>query len=642
MDSKKCEFHWCRYLLSVYSWMLVLAVFFLIPTVYPYSHTVDAFYPKNYTTEWNLDDDPVVFIQFSDIHVNHVVEKNNQKFEKAREWSQVVKPTWTVITGDLCDDFPYQEVPKYGFQQEEDWKIYNKQVENYTRNVNFFDIAGNHDEFGVYAFDSDHHYFMKGRNLTQNQFHVSKLTQDYYNGRKLHMVKLSPYKWPSGHPCFVFWPREDKHFLDLVEEQLEDVGENDTVIFFCHYPVNLWESGKSSKGHTIKDLVATPNSPRYFISGHLHPRHTFFQHHGNGFEAVGEALKATNRFGVFTFDHDRFVYTTVENKNPEYYFVTAPVPDEFLTPNTPFAETNGYIRVRALTTEEPKITVSGAVNGDMQCRPVNNPSEIGYVCSLYYELQPGKHTIHFNGTMPEREVSFRLAVSSDKFTEAQYENSHWKHYIWIMAVLWIVLAFIVAPVPSPEFVNKHEMFLNGEVDKASWLVTILGSIFLFQARIKKAPFWFRIVLIVAVLYPLCLPTTMIEIDGHEGFIFTYGYVCGGKYLYALWGQIHTLIYLGVTVLPVLIATQSSVLSKPFRFVFLFDVGLCLFLIAADIYVICRNICESAGFLRAFLSPIFVFWPIILWVCVAVNYFRGRKDSDNSTYTSGAPLLDQQD
>ena len=620
--------------------MLIVGVFMLIPVIYPYSHTVNSFMPKNYTTEWNLEDDPVMFIQFSDIHLNHVVEENNEKFVQAREWSQKIKPTWTVITGDLADDFPYRNVPKYGFQQPKDWEIYNKQIENYTKDVNFFDITGNHDEFGVYSFESDHHYFMKGRNLTFDQFYVSKLTQNYYNDRTLHMVKLAPYKWPSAHPCFVFWPREDKHFLDLVESQLEDVKENDTVIFFCHYPLNLWESGKSSKGNTMKSLVSSPESPRYFISGHLHPRTTYFQHHGNGFEAVAPALKETNNFGLFSLDHDRFVYTTVDNTNPELFYVTSPVPDEFLTPNTPFSETTGYIRVRAFTEQEPSISISGDVNGNMTCRPANGPNSVGFTCSYPYQLEKGHHTITFGGSMPMRTINFRLGIESDKFTEKQYANSHWKYYIWIMAILWIILAYVVVPMPSPDFVRKHEMFLIGQLKSYSWLTTIFGSLFLFKSRIMRAPKWFKIVLVVAVLYPLCLPTTFIEIDGHVGIIFTYGFVCGGKYLYALWGQIHTLIYLGVVILPVLIATQSAMFSDPFRPVFIFDIFICLFLLAANIFVLFRNICESAGFLRAFLSPIFVFWPIALWICVAVIRFNTKQQTQISAFTSAQPLLEQ--
>jgi hypothetical protein len=434
----------------------------------------------------------------------------------------------------------------------------------------------------------------------------------------------------------VYWPREDQHFLDLVEKSLEDVAEDDTVIFFCHYPLNLFEDTKSSKGNSMKDLVHKPTSPRYFISGHLHPKEAYFQHQGNGFEAIAPAMKETDNFGVFSLDHDRFVYQTVSNNNYEKFFITAPVPNDQLTPNTPFYEKTGYIRVRALTDEQPTISVSGDVTGDMECRPVNNPEETGYVCSLQYTVENGKHTIEFHGDMEGRKLDFITGVRSDNVNEIQYESSHWHHYIAILVVVWVLLAFIAIPLPiHPPFVDEHEMFLVGQMNEGSWLTTFLGSLLLFKARVNKAPKWFKIVLIVAVLYPLCLPTSFIEIEGRPGIIFTYGFVCGGKYLYALWGQIHTLIYLGVTVFPVMLATCSIFAGQSFNSVFIVDAVICCIMFIADIYVICRNICESNGFLCAALAPCFVFWPIILWICIIIIRFNKPK---SNTLFSSMPLL----
>ena len=622
----RTDFHQIRYLLSTYIWVAVLAIFLVIPVAYPYKNKMKGFEPKNIQTNWDLETDPITFAHLSDIHINHVVPSNNEKFEIAKNWTQKVKPTWTVITGDLCDDFPMQQFPKYGYQQPEDWVIYNKMIENYSVDESFIEVAGNHDEFGVFEYDSDNHNFLKGRKkMTEDEFKVSKLVRDYYNGTKLHMIKLAPFLWPSAHPCFVFWPKEDKHFLDLVEKSLEDVGEKDTVIFFCHYPLNLFEDGKSSKVNSMKDLVSKPGSQRYFLSGHLHPSNAYFQHQGNGFEAVAPALKVKGKFGFFTLDHGRFVYQTISNKNLKEYYVTSPVPDNLLTPNTPFSENKGYIRVRALTAKMPNISISGDVTGQMNCRNVNSVNETGYVCSYPYDLANGKYSISFDGDMKGEKLSFRIGVKSDDINELEYSTSHWHHYIAIMIVFWIFVAFIVIPFPMKfQFIEDHEDFLVGNSAEGSWLTTTLGSLLLFKARVNSLPLWFKIVLIVAAFYPLCLPTTFIEIDGHAGFIFTYGYVCGGKYLYALWGQIHTMIYLFVTVYPVMLAAQSSLFSKPFKPVFIVDIVACVCLIGVDIYIIIRNICESAGFTRAWLSPLFVIIPIILWICVVVLRFLPQK------------------
>jgi predicted MPP superfamily phosphohydrolase len=620
------RFHKLRYFISTYFWVAFIGAFLIIPVVYTYRNKMDGFMPKAIKTNWSLQTDPLLFVHFSDIHINHVVPENNEKFERAKNWALAVKPTWTVITGDLCDDFPGKKFPKYGYQQPKDWEIYNDLIKNFEKDVSFFDVAGNHDEFGVFEFDSDNHNFIKGRNITVDEFHVSKHVSNYHNGRKVHMIKLAPFKWPSAHPCFVFWPREDKHFLDLVEKSLEDVSEDDTVIFFCHYPLNLFENTKSSKGNTMKDLVHEPNSPRFFISGHLHPKKAYFQHQGKGFEAIAPALKATDNFGVFTLDHDRFVYQTVSNKDYEKFYITAPVPDEQLTPNTPFHEKLGYIRVRALTDTAPNISVSGAVEGDMECRKVNSEKETGYVCSLPYMVQNGKHSIAFHGDMEGRKLDFTIGIKSDDINEIEYDSSHWHFYYVILAIIWVLLVFCAIPFPiHPSFVDEHEMFLVGHMNEGSWWTTFFASFLLFKARVNKAPTWFKIVILIAVLYPICLPTSFIEIEGHQGFIFTYGYVCGGKYLYALWGQIHTLIYLGVTIYPVMIATCSLFVSKSFSPVFIVDAVICCFLFLLNIHVIIRNICESNGFIRAATAPCFVIIPIILWACVIYLLVKKLKE-----------------
>ena len=75
--------------------------------------------------------------------------------------------------------------------------------------------------------------------ISYDDFSVSKRVMKL-SSSSLHFIYLNPYIYPSAHPPFVFWPRIDTHFLDLVEKQLEDVKDNDEVVFFCHYPLNLY------------------------------------------------------------------------------------------------------------------------------------------------------------------------------------------------------------------------------------------------------------------------------------------------------------------------------------------------------------------------------------------------------------------
>lgn len=595
----------------------------VIPIIIPYSRKVKAITPIPKITNWNLSEDPVMFAHLTDIHINHVVPGHLDNFNSARDWIEDIQPEFFVITGDLCDNFPGTKFPKYGHQQPEDHELYNKSISNLTVK-NFIDIPGNHDEFGVFGYDTPAHNFIKGRNLTKSEFLVSKNVYTYQN-QKIHIVKINAFHWPSAHPPFVFFPIYNRQLLDQIEQELIDVKEEDVVIFLSHYPVNLFDDVTSSSGRTLPQIVKTSNFSQYFISGHLHPQKSFVQHQGDNLEVVGADLAYDNNFGMFSLDHNRFVYTDIENKEKKSIFVTSPVPTNQISGHTPFSELDSYIRIRAFQDKEPNITVSGDVSGKMECRKSN--SKKGFVCSLHFTFdKPGVKHIKFDGDYTE-ELEFVVNQTIASRREKDYENSHWKYWIFDMALIWILLTFIVIPTPLPKSIDDHEDWVNGVSSESHYLYSFIFSLLIFKHRFSHVNLPLRIFFIVLAVYPIFMPTTFIEIDGHVGIIWTYGFVCGGDAVRTLWGQIYTLLFNLLVIMPGTYLASSLAINNPFvLFPFLVDMIFVIICIGIHIKVLIRNLSESAGILRMVLSPAFVFIPIASYVWIIVDKFMSKRAS----------------
>jgi hypothetical protein len=133
-----------------------------------------------------------------------------------------------------------------------------------------------------------------------------------------------------------------------------------------------------------------------------------------------------------------------------------------------------------------------------------------------------------------------------------------------------------------------------------------------RQRLQALPGWFRLVLIAACLAPLCLPLSLISIEGHAGFNIWYGYLAGGQLFYDVWGQIFVLVYEGAIVLPALLFASAMAAKEEWDLVFTFDALFAAGAWAGAFWYQLHAIGESAGEFFAFCSPLFLFAPIMLY------------------------------
>ncbi|EAY06178.1 hypothetical protein TVAG_098890 [Trichomonas vaginalis G3] len=440
-----------------------------------------------------------------------------------------------ILTGDLVDDFPYNDYPKYGSQQPKDWEIYRNITSGIDKDV-WFEIAGNHDEFGVFSFDSDGHNFRKSikTNLSDiSQFHLQERIVPTNGGYNIHIIGVNPFVYPSAHPPFVYWPRPSRETMDKLEEIIEKVPEGDEVIVMDHYPLKLFPPHKrTSSGKNFQELMTT-GKVHYFLSGHLHPAKPKLMHFPNLLEVVAVDSKSHNYIGCFTYDNHRFVYHQVNITRPPYAYVTNPVPTSQLTNHQIFNEVGTPVRVLSMHSKMPKITVSGDLNGEMTCKKLNSGH---FLCELENNLKQGQYSISLNGSITKT-VNFTIGEKSDWYLEAEYKDVNNERYIFQTILLFIVILFFIFPLPKSKFAEEFLDILNGvqtEISTTKLIIIILfGWILSIRFRIQKLSFWIKGLLLVALLWPLVLPAIFLEIEGHKGFIWMWGYECGGKFYYAI-------------------------------------------------------------------------------------------------------------
>jgi len=610
MNKSRNRFRWFPYLLSQYLWLVIVASAGYLFISKQYTRVTGSFSSRN-VSAINASEDPLIFVHLTDVHVNHVVGENAENFKKAISYINKIMPDITFVTGDLVDNFPYKDFPKYGSQQIEDWKIYWSMISNFSRDQ-FVDIPGNHDEFGLFEFLSSSHHYINGKNISYDDFSVSKRVMKL-SSSSLHFIYLNPYIYPSAHPPFVFWPRIDTHFLDLVEKQLENVKDNDEVVFFCHYPLNLYFNfAKSSNKRSINDIIGNGKFGYYYLSGHLHPKRYVIQHHEKSLEIVGSDLKEHHKFGVFSFDNGRFVYHSVNATKPGKFFITNPIPTDQLTPRQMFGSKDSVLRVRAYTNSSPNITVSGSIDGKLDCRPAKTT---GFVCSLPYHVEENEARVSFHGDMENNEINFITTIQSKQYIETLYDSSVIWPYSFVMIIVWILVMYIVIPTPAPKFMLHYDLWISGQITDHHWWQSILFGFIFVKHRISKLPMWIRIVLLSLAIWPVFLPIVFIEIEGHIGYIFSYGYINGGKIIYALWGQVHMLLYLLIVLIPAILVASGLSISNPFKYAVIFDIFVYLASFLGLKMFIKRYLFEATGFTCAPLSPCFVFFPVSLLISI---------------------------
>lgn len=606
------------YFITQYSWILVVFCLYLLPQYFCFPYYQNTITPSDYTTNWNLSADPIVFAHLSDIHLGAKSPKTViPQFEQAKDWIlTVMKPKSFIITGDTVHNLP--EI--YARQSEDEIGIYRQEIRDIT-DMEFIDMAGNHDEFAVLDFYSKNHLFVQGKNLTYEQFMVSRRNYTY-NNKKYYFIVLNPYKYPSPHANYIYYPNYDRKFMDLLEKAYEGITKDDILLVFCHYPLCFFdEKIKSSKGHSIYDLVRDSDFPTYFISGHEHPEKPYIIHHKKNLEIIGVDLRRNNCFGSISFDHNRFVYSHFNNTEPNNFIVTSPVPYNLITKNNPFNEQNSYIRVRSYSVNPPNITVTGNVSTKLNCRKANDDN--GFVCSAPYNLPKGMHTIQFSGDF-SYELKFNVN-SKHKFSEIPPEDAVYKHYIYQFIILYISILIMIIPFAIPKKAKDLEELITKGTHSPNYFACIIYAPFIFKARFKNLSWKPKLMYFIATAWVLFMPISFTDIDGHLGIIWLYGTVIDGKFAYDVWSQYFGMRYVQYVLIPFILAMTSVSVNVEFCGpTSIIDFAIIFYIMKLEVDLTLYSVLSSSGFRWTMFSFCFVIMPMIFSIILLMMKFKSKS------------------
>ncbi|OHT13693.1 hypothetical protein TRFO_16131 [Tritrichomonas foetus] len=403
-------------------------------------------YPRQgINPKWDNTTNPFVFTHDSDVHINSYTSGSRDAFARILELVKQYDPEFHLITGDLSDDFSGLTWPKYADQDEIAWRGYRDTINSIKdRKYQIIDMPGNHDMWGVSFIDSERFYLLDysqtfTRNTTQtlSSFWVRVIQTEHHP-----IIILKPFNFPAAHCCFLYWAEPSQYLLDLIEET---IWANPHCIVTSHFPPDMWRQRKSSYGHTIREIVSHENVD-YILTGHSHPSHPVYRHHGDGvLEVIGVGGMNHSRFGLVTEDNGRIVYHEIDAKSPQKFFVTHPVPITQTNTRLDFSDYTGT-EIRVLSTES-NATIH--VNGKEMTfqRRISENGLYLYSSPLTVTVE-GENTLIFSGDY-NGNITFHYKRTA-KYQEKEIESPH-PSEVTYRALPFIVLLTIYVFFPFNVF-----------------------------------------------------------------------------------------------------------------------------------------------------------------------------------------------
>ncbi|XP_065874546.1 putative metallophosphoesterase At3g03305 [Euphorbia lathyris] len=217
-------------------------------------------------------------VQLSDLHFSVHHPDRALDFKKIiAPTLQMINPSLVLITGDLTDGKSEDLLTMK--QNEDEWLEYENVMKDVVRRSGldkeiFYDLRGNHDNFGVPAVGGTYDFFSRhsingqlGRRDNINSVTVE--TQDHkhlFVG--LDTTASVGLRGPTnlfGHPTDNLFAQMDSHL-----SQWDHLSNKPlTKILFGHFPLSF--SASSHSGKNLKDVFLNHSASTY-LCGHLHSR----------------------------------------------------------------------------------------------------------------------------------------------------------------------------------------------------------------------------------------------------------------------------------------------------------------------------------------------------------------------------------
>ncbi|OHS97850.1 Ser/Thr protein phosphatase [Tritrichomonas foetus] len=654
---------------SQYFWIVIVFLFMIIGVIIPPYQTVSPIKSQNRessnsrisssgeindngfqtSSNFSMPKSPTIFLHLTDTHLNYYHQYRADNIRNAFEYAKDKMIKRIIISGDLVDN--KKNSLSYGAQNPFDFPHYNKVISEFdTEHV--FDIAGNHDEYGLSSFNSKNHHALRySRFFTKNnitdikQFWASRTSFD----ENVDLVSINPFKYPTPHAKLGFWLNPSTEILDEIERALFNdnllMNENNTktVIVQCHFPLRLMKTfAKTSKTKlTLHQLLEKSNTALY-ISGHVHPYQPQILHTNGVLEIVGSDLKEHHGVGIVTIDNGQVVYHTLnlDEKLSKTAFVTNPIPKNQLSRTSSFNSKNFEIRMICFTNIETLSIYAQIIHSktgsQINSYKLNFVQKLNDKQSLYSVnaevKEDGEYSLKIQGDVVD-EITFFVGETVKLSKEKIYGFPNITNSALAGLIIFFIFnVLITIPISFSNFLNDTNEWIIGNLNESRWLNAFLLGPLLIHKRIEMLPMFLRIILFILSLWPACLPTIFMTIEGKFAMVWTYGYVCDGKVFLDLFGYMFSFIFECVFVLPTLTMASMISISYPWRYFYLIDAvifGICIFIMFFLAYYF---VYEASYYGGVFTSPGFVLLPLTMCILFAVLGTRRQYNHVNESST----------
>jgi hypothetical protein len=620
--------------LSQYLWLGVVGIAFLSGLFIVERRTVDQI--PSASRVFNSSADPVYMAVVADPHIDTPSNLHAYRYVQALEFAQNISVDTFVVAGDLVTNWGGKTLVRYGDQFESEFIAFRRLTNHFSFKY-FFDLPGNHDEFGLLSYASPrHHYrFYSVTNYSndEDKFRIFTVeTPDFA------FIFLNPFYFPTTHAVIDFWAHPRDKMLDDFERAVRQFANHTNLFLFTHFPGQMWLGERSQQFSKRFESILNASNAHLMVTGHLHPRQPKFMHHGNLLEVVAVDTVWHSSLGIITVDNGCAVFHSVNTEHCPTGFVTNPIPLNQITHRSVFNECNLTIRVlvHGEHCRKAVISANGCINltFDRIVRP--------RVClfSAFATFNPGYHTLHFSGVLIN---STHFFVGN--FTDPQIEISYSFPQIFKIGrvsavVLWALLALVLFPYQPTrlKFMTATAIaWLAGDSTESQWLMCTVGGALVVRARIQLLPFTIRCILFGACIMPLFVPFIWFEVEGYHGKVDIHGYTIS-ETVSDVWGLLFPLFYQAFVITPATLLASSIAVSCPWNDVLWIDVGLALICYALGALFTNLFLVQLAGCFYANLTCMLMWVPFVIdgvlvgWMIKRPGYeylFAGHCQNEES-------------
>lgn len=566
--------------------------------------------------------DPTYFTWASDLHIADHYPKAISNLKTFFQLTDTIfHPDNVIFSGDLVDNYERAKHPKKSFNHESHWQLYTSlRNSSEVPFENFFEVLGNHDTWGLLSLTHTSNY---PDQYTNQPMFRPIITKEVKNVR---LISFTPQEPPTGVGAQFFFPPLKRHYLDLLEEEVNKPTNAEATIIVTHYTTfSLYPQFKSSKGTSLTDLISSPKVSAYF-AGHTHPKQFESWHHKSGLEIVSSHLKEIEGFAVVTVDNGRLGFTPFTFKDVKKAVITSPVDDRYATRIEP---SNDFV-IRILSFDPSttlQYTVSGSVTGTLSFERTLKEGVNLY--SMNAHVENGHHHIHICGPT-ELDCDFSIGVSTQSYKEKERIFIRPTGLI-VLIVLFFVFTFAIGVgmfLPLEFLHNCNKWMDNRDSEKTHFLLAIFAGPIVTGNRLTHFPIWLRCIFAFFILWPLFLPSMLFNVEGSTGISWMYGYLIEGTAK----DDIINLLYPGIyyaAPLSFFLFIMSLYVMKV-RLIMIIDLIYWIILVFATIFTnfnLGNELAPHEEILQSFAAFIFPVIFLIIIVIYIVKKVQGSKNDE---------------